>query len=738
MTFFNPILLWGGLAAAGVAVPIIIHLLYRQHKRQTPWAAMDLLRRALVVRSGQVRLEDIIILALRCLALALAAFALVRPTFKGEGGRFIGAEQDVGAVVAVDASYSMRYGQYGGSRFDRAVARVGEIVATLKPGDDRITLVLMGANPRILLRSALLDTALVAKTLKEQAGAFPERLDLDRGLEELERLVAKSELKRSVRECYLVTDAQQGDWTSLSAASRGSIERIARSANIFFVPVESGGQDNLAVTDLRYVSGSLRRSEEARFEAVVRNQGPRARGGGVVSFRCEGDVFTQALGPLAPGQAEAVAFFPSFRRAGDIPMSVSLEDDKLLTDNTRHAVATVRSSIRVLCVNGEPSDIPDQSETHYLTRALRLMQPRSESVLQVIEAEPRDLAEEKLDDYEVVILANVGEVDGALARKLFAFVRRGGGLIVFAGKNVDGGDYNATLRDGDHLLLPGAIGAAVSSPPQARWTLARPVSKHPLAVVAALLSREDLDTTRVSRALDVRRAEGAATLLSLAGEREMPFLMERRLGAGAVLLFTTSADVEWSTFARRGLYAMLIQQSVTYLTSHPAEGRFVVGQPVQVAVAGKEAGQTVSVTDPARQRREVKMVAHEGRLPACVLDADQPGIYTVSGGDGQDVRAVAVNVDPAESDAKTMDAAALAAQMRGLEIALVGAGEDLAAAVKESRSGRAISLMLLVLAIVVLLVQSFLARYFTRRMGAGQTDVAAEVQRRDVAAARRA
>ena len=50
MNFLNSIALWGGLAAAGVAVPIMIHLLHQKYRRRTDWAAMELLRRALIVR----------------------------------------------------------------------------------------------------------------------------------------------------------------------------------------------------------------------------------------------------------------------------------------------------------------------------------------------------------------------------------------------------------------------------------------------------------------------------------------------------------------------------------------------------------------------------------------------------------------------------------------------------------------------------------------------------------------
>ena len=59
MSSLNPFTIWATLAAIGVAVPIIIHLLYRKNRKETDWAAMELLRRALVVRSGQIKLEDL-------------------------------------------------------------------------------------------------------------------------------------------------------------------------------------------------------------------------------------------------------------------------------------------------------------------------------------------------------------------------------------------------------------------------------------------------------------------------------------------------------------------------------------------------------------------------------------------------------------------------------------------------------------------------------------------------------
>src|SRR3954449_12412464 len=100
MNFLNGPLLWGSLAAAGISVPIIIHLLNKLRHRQTDWAAMEFLRKALLVRSRRIRMEDILLLIVRCAALALVAFALLRPTLSGASAKLLGGGQS-GVLIAL-------------------------------------------------------------------------------------------------------------------------------------------------------------------------------------------------------------------------------------------------------------------------------------------------------------------------------------------------------------------------------------------------------------------------------------------------------------------------------------------------------------------------------------------------------------------------------------------------------------------------------------------------------------
>ena len=114
--FGSPFMLWG-LAAGGI--PILIHLLHRRRFQTVQWAAMRFLLAATRKQSRRLRLEQLLLLAIRTLVVMLIAMALSRPTAESLGEYF----QSAGPkhrIVVIDATFSMGYAPTGRTRFDRA------------------------------------------------------------------------------------------------------------------------------------------------------------------------------------------------------------------------------------------------------------------------------------------------------------------------------------------------------------------------------------------------------------------------------------------------------------------------------------------------------------------------------------------------------------------------------------------------------------------------------------------
>src|SRR3954469_10837698 len=97
----NPLMAWIG--AFAVSVPIIIHLLNKRKFEKVVWGAMRFLKVSVEQNQRRLQIEDLLLLALRCLLLLILGLALARPTFQCGGAGWIG-QQKVTAVVLVDNS----------------------------------------------------------------------------------------------------------------------------------------------------------------------------------------------------------------------------------------------------------------------------------------------------------------------------------------------------------------------------------------------------------------------------------------------------------------------------------------------------------------------------------------------------------------------------------------------------------------------------------------------------------
>src|SRR6476646_4787306 len=101
----NPLLAWLGVLA--VSVPIIIHLLNKRKFERVVWAAMRFLKVSVEQNQRRIQIEDMLLLALRCLLLLLLGLALARPVIRTLGaGGWLG-QSKITAVVLIDNSYSM-------------------------------------------------------------------------------------------------------------------------------------------------------------------------------------------------------------------------------------------------------------------------------------------------------------------------------------------------------------------------------------------------------------------------------------------------------------------------------------------------------------------------------------------------------------------------------------------------------------------------------------------------------
>ena len=264
MSFLNPIML-AGLAA--ISVPIIIHLLNRRKFHKVVWAAMRFLQNAVEQNQRRMRVEDMILLALRCLLLALLALALARPAILSNATDVFGQSKVTGVII-LDNSRSMGMGDGTSTRFEKA-KQVAEAALDSMPAGSATAVMLASDIVQGVIPEPTFDLNLARKALREApltdraTDVFPA---LQRAIDTLKDRLALR------REIYLVTDGQAAGWRQLTEIQR-ALERSKSEIKTQVILVNEHEEKNLGVSELRLASGLSPVNQALRFEARITNYG---------------------------------------------------------------------------------------------------------------------------------------------------------------------------------------------------------------------------------------------------------------------------------------------------------------------------------------------------------------------------------------------------------------------------------------------------------------------------------
>src|SRR5687768_8514901 len=144
MSFLTPLFLIG---LAGLAIPVVIHLIQRERKNVVQFPSLMFLSRIPYQSVQRRRIRHWMLLLMRLAALALVVLAFARP-FRRSDAVGAGAQGAREVVILVDRSYSMGYGD----RWQRALAAARDAVNGLSAAD-RGSIVFFSSGAEVALRS---------------------------------------------------------------------------------------------------------------------------------------------------------------------------------------------------------------------------------------------------------------------------------------------------------------------------------------------------------------------------------------------------------------------------------------------------------------------------------------------------------------------------------------------------------------------------------------------------------
>ncbi len=719
------------LGALAVSSPIIIHLLNRRRFKTIDWAAMDFLLEADKRNRRRIRLEDLLLLLLRCLAVLLIAMLVARPfmALSYTGGLFDSVRFD--RIVVLDDSPSMEARNKASSPWQDAkrdlIALVDSLAAT--NSDDSLTLLLASEPDRPIFNSLPINDETVAEITDEikELKASDLSADFDAALLEVEKTFEKrsADVNRTI---YVVSDMLHRDWAAERADEpKGMLERLRgvseQAAGCFLVDVAADELPNLAVTQIVPQEKSLAAGVASRFEVTVRNLGASDVQGVAVSFTVSDSIpLIGRIDRIAAGTTESIPFTYTFARPEDehvgsapepVPVRVEMsvdgspEADRLAADNVRYYAARIVDGTPTLIVDGDPSAAYGRSESFFLRRALA---PPGEllSGIAVDTVTDGDFEGMKLDPYQVIYLCNVYRLSEQRRDALQDWVAAGGGLVVALGDQIDAESYNQHLyRDGKGLL-PLRLETIRGDESQRTWvSFDVGSSSHPVLAVFEGEGNPLLEAVKVFRwwsgTVNEKALQGGHVLRAarFTDDDKSAAIVEKTFGGGRVLALTTAVDADWGKWPEDPSYVIMMQELNRYIARKTGdEGSIVVGEPLRQPIDLAKYQTDVSITGPGTDGAPIQPepdpdglnpdgTGDESLWQARFDETVRRGFYEMSltRADGEPEKVLfAANIDAAEGDLRRVDQRLLRRDLGDAPIEIIG-GAGLAGAVTEGAMG---------------------------------------------------
>lgn len=698
---------------AGLAIPVILHLIARQRFPVQDFPSIRLLYGEQRSNVFAPKLVDVAQLLMRLLVLLLLVLGMSRLF----SSAFSSQTAPRNLIVVVDCSASMRQvrksedgAKTGLLELAREKARelLGEVgppsqCALIAAAEETEVLSPLQPSSELAIR-ALAELGTTDGGGQGLVQAIATGCELVRGRREFRsQLVVLTDLRASAFEARHQKDLRLIAETLGQA--RGQLE-------ILLIDLATGVAGNVAVTDARVRGREVKVGDDAHVVATLLNSGDQESDAAVrLSVAGQTAPLTKNI-TIGPREEAIVDLTARVNRAMRTYADLWLQDQKdALPHDDRFSVPlNVADARRVLIVNGatQASVSADTSKLSGLGTVTEEEEFEERTVdgaailsfalnpgrefglgygtgIHTSTVTPEALVGQPLSKYQVIVLYDVSSLSEQSLADLDAFVKQGQALLIVCSGKTNAAKFNRSLGSGGKdrsTLSPARIGNERPFDPPLAITHAD--NRHPVLAEFRDPMRGDLSVVRLTMVREVLSlSEDASVAFEADGGR--PLAVEMKLGQGRVMLLTFGMELDRGNIARTRVFPTLMWRLIDYLTgrlrprppdvlkaSSPAvldvsEPAFAFADKLELTAAPRrdlKQDPEEPQEEEAARAEPIELAVGKGRT--ALVPGLKAGNYLLHkprrSGEPQflsHVRHVTVNPDPRESDTAKVAGAAL-------------------------------------------------------------------------------
>ncbi|MBM3831666.1 MAG: VWA domain-containing protein [Verrucomicrobia bacterium] len=619
MSFLAPLFLLGTLA---VALPILFHLIRRTSRERMPFSSLMFLSPTPPRVTRHSRLENILLLLLRCLVLLLLALGFARPFLQKPRAADPSSDTGKRIVLLLDTSASMRRDNL----WALAQAKADEVLRTAKLADQVAVFTFdRQARPLVTFEQwSSMDAGQRAGLTMQQVrsvtpGWFSTRL-CDAILTAAESFDEKLPEQQTfgLREIVLISDLQEGSHLD---GLQGY--EWPRDIQVIIEPIRARRTTNSGVQLVTEHDETAAPSSDSgpRIRVLNANDSKREQ----FQIRWEGVPEAEPLDVYVPPGQNRIFAAPKLA-PGIKGERLVLNGDDEEFDNKAFFVQPKADTVSVLYLGNE-TETDSAQPLYYLKRAFQ--QTRNQIVQIIARRVDTPLAAAEVQNAHLMIVTESLPEEQVKTAEQFL---NAGKTVLFAMKAPAAASTIARLT-----ASPGFNAEEASMP---RYAMLAEINfEHPLFLPFA--DPRFSDFTKIHfwkyRRIEIDKLPRARVLARF-DQKANPALVEVPVGKGHLLLLGSGWHPTDSQLALSSKFVPLLYSILEQSGGLKAQRlQYVVGDPVSLVITNGAA--TLNVTKP-----DGSTVA----LPKGdnFTQSDQPGIFTI---DAQPPVRFAVNLDPAET-----------------------------------------------------------------------------------------
>jgi hypothetical protein len=629
MSFLFPLFLAG---IAAVSIPIVLHMIRRHTRKRVTFSSLMFLHTTVPRFKNRSRIENLMLLILRCFIVCLLAFGFARPFFPQ---RIEQAQAHLGSRIAllIDTSASMRRA----GMWTQAVNQAQGVLKDISPAD-RVCVMGFDQDTQTLIgfeQWAALDPSRRASIINEQISKLSPGwagTDLGQALVTAAEAIEDDEVndkQQSARahRIVLISDLQEG-----AALEALHAYEWPQRTELTVRPIQAKGKTNATLQPIASREGAPRTRSDDKLRIRITNS-PEAT---VERFSLNWAGDDTASEPIAEVYAPAghsVVVRVPFTPGDTTARTLILSGDDHEFDNTLYLAPQLTQQANILYLGDNDANNP-RGMLYYVQRAFGATATLNPTIVFPPET---GLTDDRIATAHLVIVAD------ATDQRHIPFLRRyleSGGTVLLAMTSSDAATTVASLAGIDP---PVSEEADVNT-----YTMLSQIDfEHPLLSPFSDPRFGDFTQVHFWKYRRIHIADLPDTHILARFDNNDPAWFELNVGEGSLIVLTSGWHPSDSQLALSTKFVPLLYSVLEYggvLTGQKMQ--YVVGDPVTIPRSIGTVSQETWICKPDGVRTNLNAD------DTAFTQTDQPGLYTVESSAGN--RLFAVNLPAKESRTDAM------------------------------------------------------------------------------------